>query len=158
MTIDATFFKRGETSFGVFYPLGYVLSVFPSAADLDQVAKALCAAGFPVDDVGVARADEARDLLRMLPKHLGAFVRYERWLSSHRGDETELEGELNELAETGHGFVFTYAPHAAATDLAANTVRPFGPVVLLKYDRFLITEPNGATTIGGIEGQTRLNW
>jgi len=140
MTLDASFFKGGETSFGVFYPVGYVLSVFPGAVDLDEVAAALRAAGFDADEVGVARADEARDLLRALTDHRGVLVRYEQFLSRHRGEESYLAGELSEFAETGHGFVFAYAPGSAATDLAADAVRPFAPVVLLKYGRLTITE------------------
>jgi hypothetical protein len=31
MTLDVAFFKKGETVFDGFYPLGYVLMVFPGA-------------------------------------------------------------------------------------------------------------------------------
>lgn len=140
MPVDASFFKSGETSFGVFYPTGYVLSVFPGATDLDIVAAALRAAGFDADDVGIARAEEARDLLRALTEHRGLLVRYVQFLSGHRGDETALASQLSEFAETGHGFVFAYAPGSAATDLAAGAVRPFAPVVLFKYGWLTITE------------------
>ena len=140
MTLDVAFFKKGETVFDVFYPSGYVLTVFPGGADLDGAAAALREAGFAADDVGVAQDGEASALLRALTEHQGALVRYERFLSSHRGDEIYLEGELRELADTGHGFLFAYAPSEAGAHLAAETVRAFGPMLFFKYGRLAITE------------------
>lgn len=140
MTLDVAFFKSGETVFDVFYPTGYVLTVFPGGADLDGAAWALREAGFAASEIGVARGGEVSDLLHALTEHRGALVRFERFLSSHRGDEIYLEGELSELAESGHGFLFAYAPGDVATQLATDTVRPFGPVLFLKYGRLTITE------------------
>ena len=88
----------------------------------------------------MARDSEASELLRSLAERHGALVRYERFLSSHRGDEIYLEGRLRDLAAAGHGFLFAYAPGDAAAHLAAETVRPFRPVLFLKYGRLTITE------------------
>ena len=141
MTLDVAFFKKGETVFDVFYPIGYLLTVFPGGADLDGAAAALREAGFAANEIGVARGGgEASDLLHAVADRQGALVRYERFLSSHRGDEIYLEGELSELAESGHGFLFVYAPSEDAAHLAAETVRPFGPVLFLKYGRLTINE------------------
>jgi hypothetical protein len=140
MTLDVAFFKKGETVFDVFYPIGYLLAVFPGGADLDGAAAALREAGFAAQEIGVAHDGEASALLRALAERHGALVRYERFLSSHRGDEIYLEGELRELADSGDGFLFAYAPSESAAHLAADTVRPFGPVLFLKYGRLAITE------------------
>ena len=140
MTIDVEFFKQGETVFDVFYPIGYLLTVFPGDADLDGAAGALRKAGFAEHDIGVAKHGEASALLHALAERHGALVRYERFLSKHRGDEIYLEGELRELADSGHGFLFVYAPSEEAAHRAADTVRPFGPVLFLKYGRFTINE------------------
>ena len=51
-----------------------------------------------------------------------------------------MEGELRELAESGHGFLFAYAPSEAIAHLAADTVRRFEPELFLKYGRLTITE------------------
>ena len=140
MTLDAAFFRKGETVFDVFYPKGYVLMVFPGGADLDGAAGALREAGFAADEIGVAQGGEASVLLGALADRHGPLVRYERFLSSHRGDEIYLEGELRELAESGHGFLFAYAPSEGAAHLAADTVRRFEPELFLKYGRLTITE------------------
>jgi hypothetical protein len=140
MTVDVDFFKQRETVFDVFYPIGYLLTVFPGDADLDGAAGALREVGFPASDIGVAHGGEASALLHTLSEHRGALVRFERFLSSHRGDEMFLEGELRELADSGHGFLFAYAPDDAAAHLASETVRPFGPVLFLKYGRLTINE------------------
>jgi hypothetical protein len=140
MTLGVEFFKGGETVFDVFYPTGYLLTVFPGGADLDGAAAALRAAGFAASDIGVAPGGEASALLHALAEHRGALVRFERLLASHRGDESYLEGELRDLAESGHGFLFAYAPSEVAAHLAADVVRPFGPVLFLRYGRLTITE------------------
>ena len=36
MTLSAADFKHGDSEFGIFYPTGYVLSVFPDVADADR--------------------------------------------------------------------------------------------------------------------------
>ena len=140
MTLDVAFFKKSETVFDVFYPIGYVLTVFPGGADLDGAAAALREAGFAPDEIGVVHEGEMAELLRTISEHRGALVRFERFLSSHRGDEIYLEGELSELAETGHDFLFAYAPSDGAARLAVDTVRPFGPVLFLEYGWLTITE------------------
>ena len=140
MTLDAAFFKKGETLFDVFYPTGYVLAVLPVVADLGRAAAAVREAGFAPDEIGVADQHEAMALLRAVTEHQGAFVRYERFLASHRGDEIYLEEDLLALAHGGHGFLFVYAPSEDAAQRATVAVQPFAPVRWFKYGRLTITE------------------
>ena len=135
MALSSADFKHGDTEFGIFYPTGYVLSVFPDAAQGDQAVAALLAAGFRTDDLVVATGAEVLAYSRELRAHPGLFSRFERFVASHHGGEPALADELVGLAERGHTFVAIHAPDHAATTRVSEAVRALAPVVLRKYDR-----------------------
>jgi hypothetical protein len=140
MSPTADFFKRGETSFGIFYPTGYALSVFRDDAGADQAAAVLRNAGFPTTDVLVASGAEVLAHSRELRAAPGLLTRFERFVADLYGGEASLADELLGLAEGGHAFVAAYAPHAVATSRAAEAVRSFGPVMHRKFDPFTYTD------------------
>jgi len=126
--------------FGIFYPTGYVLSVFPDVTNADRAVAALRAAGFATHDLVVATGAEVlvySDEMRADP---GLFSRFERFVSELFGGEVTLADELVGLAEQGHAFVAIHAPDDAATTRAAEAVHAFAPVVLRKYDRLTFTD------------------
>ena len=140
MAVHAADFKGGDTSFGIFYPTGYVLSVFPDAADADRAVAALRAAGFATDDLVVATGAEVLTYSAELRGDPGLFTRFERFVARVFGDEATLADELVKLAESGHTFVAIHAPDDAATRRAAEAVHAFGPVVLRKFDPLTFTD------------------
>ena len=125
--------------FGIFYPTGYVLSVFPDAAHADRAIAALRAASFAPSDLVVATGPEVLEYSREMRAHPGLLARFERFVADHYGGEGDLADELVGLAERGHVFVATYAPDEAATERAAEAARPLAPVVLRKFDPLTFT-------------------
>ena len=140
MAVHAADFKGGDTSFGIFYPTGYVLSVFPDKGQADRAVTALVAAGFANDDLVVATGAEVLVYSGELRGDLGLFSRFERFVAGLFGDEATLADELVGLAERGHAFVAIHAPDDAATKRAAEAVREFEPVVLRKFDPMTYTD------------------
>jgi hypothetical protein len=140
MKFHSASFKGGATCFGVFYPTGYVLSVFQSPADAEQAVVALHAAGFADDDMLVASGAELVEYSHELRGDSRLFVRLERFLSQHYGDESGEEDDLVELAEQGSAFIAIYAPDDIATTRAAETARAFAPVVHRKFDGLTHTD------------------
>ena len=140
MAVHAADFKGGDTEFGIFYPTGYVLSVFPDAAHADRAVAALLAAGFATDDLVVATGADVLAYSRELRGNLGLFSRFERFVASHHGGEPALADELVGLAERDHAFVAIHAPNDAATTRAAEAVHAFAPVVLRKFDSLTYTD------------------
>lgn len=134
MNFHSAAFKSGGTSFGIFYPTGYVLSVFRSPADAERAVAALHAAGFTDDDMVVASGPEVVEYSHELRGDSRLLVRIERFVSHRYGDESIEEDDLVELAEEGSAFIATYCPDNAATRRAAETARAFAPLVHRKFD------------------------
>jgi hypothetical protein len=140
MAVHAADFKGGDTEFGIFYPTGYVLSVFPDVAHADRAVAALLAAGFATPDLVVATGAEVLVYAGELRSNPGLFSRFERFAAGLYGGEATLAEELVGLAERGHAFVAIHAPDDTATTRAAEAVHAFAPVVLRKYDRLSYTD------------------
>ena len=70
----------------------------------------------------------------------GLFSRFEHFVANFYGDEASLADELVRLAERGHTFVAIHAPDDAVTTEVSETVRPFTPVVLRKFDALSYTD------------------
>lgn len=140
MAVDPNFFKEGETEFSIFYPKGYVLSVFADRAVADQAAAALRAAGVADDDVRVTTGAEvvARHSTYQDDRTLMDCVR--QFFSGLYGDESSMLDDLVARAEQGQVFVLAYAPDDAATSRAAAAERVFGPVILRKYGALAVTD------------------
>jgi hypothetical protein len=134
MKFHAATFKSGGTSFGIFYPTGYVLSVFQSPADAERAVAALRAAGFADDDVVLSSGPELVEYSHELRDDSRLLIRIERFFSHRYGDESIEEDDLVELAEEGSAFIVTYCPDSAATRRATETARAFAPLVHRKFD------------------------
>jgi hypothetical protein len=63
----STFFKGGDTEFGVFYPKSYLLAVFPNLADADRAKEELNHAG-PVDEDMISVSGE--EVVHFVEDHL----------------------------------------------------------------------------------------
>jgi hypothetical protein len=140
MVLRAADFKHGDTEFGIFYPKGYVLAVFPDAARADRAVAALRASGFMTDDLVVATAAEVLAYALEMRADPGLISRFERFVTDLFGGEATLADELVTLAERGHGFVAVHAHDEAATTRAADAVREHSPVVLRKFDALTFTD------------------
>jgi hypothetical protein len=140
MPVHAADFKGGDTEFGIFYPTGYVLSVFPDVAHADRAVAALRAAGFAAHDLVVATGPEVLVYSSELRGDPGLCSRFQRFIAGLLGDEATLADELVKLAERGHTFVAVHAPDPAATTRAAEAVRTLAPAVLRKFDSLTFTD------------------
>jgi hypothetical protein len=140
MTLNSKSFKGGQASFGIFYPTGYVLSVFQNDANADKAAAALGRAGFTPDDMVPASGMDMLAFSNELRAVHGLFIAFERFLSERLGDEANAANELVDLADSGNAFLAVYAPDNATTARVADCARAFEPVVMRKFDRFTYTD------------------
>jgi len=140
MALHSADFQGGDTEFGIFYPNGYVLSVFPDAAHADRAVAALRDAGFATNDLVVATGADVIEYSNEMRAHAGLFSRFERFVAGLYGGEATLADELVGLAEEGHMFVAIHAPDDAATTRAAEAVHASAPVVLRKFDPLTFTD------------------
>jgi hypothetical protein len=140
MTLNSKSFKGGQASFGIFYPKGYVLSVFENDAAAYEAAEALRRAGFTGDDLVPASGTDVLEFSHELRALHGLLIAFERFLSERLGDEANAANEIVDLADAGNAFLAVYAPDAAATARVAECTRAFQPVVMRKFDRFTYTD------------------
>lgn len=140
MTLTSADFKHGDIEFGIFYPTGYVLSVFPDPVDADRAVTALLDTGFRNDDLVFASGPDVVAYSREMRANRGLFSRFEQLVSTLYGDEASLAGELVQLAEDGNTFVAIHAPDDATTTRVFQAVHPFAPVVLRKFDSLSYTD------------------
>jgi hypothetical protein len=140
MTLNSKSFKGGQASFGIFYPTGYVLSVFENGVNADGAAVALGHAGFTPDDMVPASGTDMLAFAHELRAVHGFIIACERFLSEHLGDEANAANELVDLADAGNAFLAVYAPDPVATARVADCTRAFEPLVMRKFDRFTFTD------------------
>ena len=140
MTLNGKSFKGGDTSFGIFYPTGYVLTVFRNGLDADRAVAELSRAGFTSDDMVPASGPDVLEFARELQAFHGRFNALERFISERLGDEAYAASEIVALADAGSSFVAVYAPDDATAIRVAATARAFEPVVIRKFDRFTFTD------------------
>jgi hypothetical protein len=140
MILNSKSFKGGQASFGIFYPTGYVLSVFQNGGDAAEAAAALGRAGFTPGDMVSASGTDMLAFAHELRAVHGLFNAFERFLSEHLGDEANAANEIVDLADAGNTFLAVYAPGDAATARAASATREYEPLVMRKFDRFTFTD------------------
>jgi hypothetical protein len=104
------FFKKGDTSFGTFYPKHYIVAGYASLKDAEAAEHAFTESGIDADDVRAASGDF---VINQLEAHREA-----NWLQRAQAHVVEFAGteagflqDDAELARRGGAFLFLFAPH-----------------------------------------------
>lgn len=141
------FFKDKDHSFGVFYPLHYVVAAFDTPERAEQVRKAFVDAGF--DDEDVASATGAFVTRKLESMHGATWLeRFKIGFASFLGTELGYIDDDRKLAERGAGFLFVYTPDDASIHKAEALLLRAHPLSARRYDhagiRRLIYPPQAA--------------
>lgn len=118
---------------GVFYPRGYVIVTFDSAANAEQTRRLLIDGGYDEGDV------EVMDTERVL-KGTSEDLQHLSPLIQALGDEGEVIRRHQTSAAGGASFLLAYAPSDLDTQRLMNVARRVGYRRAHKYDRFTIAE------------------
>jgi len=137
---DPRSLEESETSFGVFYPKNYVLSVFADPAAGTRAATVLEVAGFTDNDVVVTGSDAVLARYRELDADPGLMGRFRQFISRHFGHQADMLNDVVAHARQGHTFVLAYAPDDDQTRRAADALRPLHPAILRKYDAYTVRD------------------
>jgi len=133
------FFKKSETSLGVFYPLHYIIAGYDSIEEAEAAEAAFRESGVAAEDVRaatggfVARQLESRDDRNLWDKLENELVKF-------AGTEKGYTTEDKQHASDGGAFLFVYAPEDAD---AANAKQVFArnpPVFARRYLRIAIEQ------------------
>lgn len=108
--------QKYPTSFGLFYPIGYVVVAFSNKEDALRVQQDLIAGGYERDDCAFFSSKEVKMAAQEnLDQNQGFFARY-GW-----ADEA-IQIHLDS-AQEGSSFLVIYAPDKLSSDRAMNVVR-----------------------------------
>lgn len=127
-----SFFKDGDTSFGMFYPKHYTLAGFENQVSAERAADALRDAGFAAEDVRVV---DGRFLVDELESQTDAgwLERLKAAISEFIGTETYFIDQDIALARRGGAFVFAYTPDEETGHRADSVLRELDPVYARRY-------------------------
>lgn len=127
-----SFFKDGDSSFGMFYPKHYTLAGFDGAAAAETAAQALRDAGFAAEDVRVV---DGRFLVEELESQSDAdwLERLKASIAEFIGTETYFIDQDIALAQRGGAFVFVYTPDETTGHRAESVLRDHNPVYARRY-------------------------
>lgn len=133
------FFKKSETSLGVFYPLHYIVAGYDTYEDAKAAEAAFRDSGIAAEDVRAAMGDFVaaqletrtdRNLLDQLKNKLVNFV----------GTEKGYITEDKNHARDGGAFLFVFAPDDESAAHAKSVFAEHPPVFARRYLRIAIEQ------------------
>ena len=133
------FFKKSETSMGVFYPMHYIVAGYNNMGEAQAAEAAFREAGVAADDVRaapgefVARQLESRDDRNLWDKFENEVVKF-------AGTEKGYTTEDKQHAADGGAFLFVYAPDDADAANAKAVFAKNPPVFARRYLRVAIEQ------------------
>lgn len=133
------FFKKSETSMGVFYPLHYIVAGYDSIDEAEAAEAAFRESGVAADDVRAATGEfVAQQLESRGDRNL--WNKFENEIVKFAGTEKGYTTEDKQHASGGGAFLFVYAPN---DEDAANAKKVFAkspPVFARRYLRVAIEQ------------------
>ena len=127
------FFKESDSSFGVFYPLHYIVAAFDTIERANAIRVKFLDAGFAEDDVATASGPFVVDKLES-PVGASWFERFEAGFASFLGTELGYIEDDHKLAQRGCAFLFVYTPDVASIRRAEALLTRAHPLSARRYD------------------------
>src|SRR3982751_1554578 len=115
MQMHWEFFKEQDRSFGVFYPLHYVIAAFDTPERAEAVCKDFVDAGFDASDVASTTGSFVAHKLESMSGSTW-LERFKIGFASFLGTELGYIADDRKLAERGAGFLFIYTPDDTSID------------------------------------------
>jgi hypothetical protein len=137
MSISTSFFKESISSLGVFYPMHYLVAVFPDLETAQKVGRNLLNGSFRDADVLALSGRQFIELEAVasgvIMRELSRFFKTEQLSTDHN----------LELAEHRAGFVFAHCPTEEAKTKAWAIIGQDNPMAAHYYDQVGIEELSG---------------
>jgi len=127
------FFKGTDHSFGVFYPLHYIVAAFDTPERAEAVRRTFLDAGFDDSDVASAKGPFVTQKLESME---GAtwLEKFKIGFASFLGNELGYIDDDRKLAERGAGFLFVHTPDDASIHNAEALLIRAHPLSARRYD------------------------
>ncbi len=127
------FLKENDSSFGLFYPLHYIVASFETIERAEKVREQALAGDFAHDDVAAVPGS-------FVIKHLESegndwFERLRTGIARVIGTEAGFLDDDVKLARRGGAFVFIYAPDSESAQQARKLLQRLHPIFARRYNR-----------------------
>lgn len=126
------FFKEGDTSMGVFYPMHYIVAAFDSEERARSIQSRFLESGFDAEDVAVADGRYVVDKLEST-EDSGLLDRAKQTVVRAVGTELGYLDDDRKIADRGGAFLFVYAPDAETLERATEVLRFAHPILARRY-------------------------
>lgn len=126
------FFKKSDSSMGVFYPLHYVLAAFDNEVRAREIQQRFAQSGFADDDLAVV---DGPFLVEQLESTEGSNLIEKAGQEIVRAVGTEF-GYIDDDRKTaarGGWFLFAYTPDQESTDRAIEVLKFAHPIYARRY-------------------------
>ena len=134
MTTLTNFFKKTDSSLGVFYPKHYIIATFPTFDKTKQAASALRRSGFSESEVLAVRGDQILRFFEEFHEHAGLWSGVMTMLSRAFGTEQLFVDDDVENARAGAGFLAVYSPEASEASHIRALLEKFDPRAMHWYE------------------------
>jgi hypothetical protein len=124
--------SKYPTSFGLFYPVGYLVVGFQSREDALRVQQDLMTGGYEADDCAFFSCKEVTEAAQKNLDH-GSFL-------PRLGAADKMIEKHLEAAKEGSSFLVIYAPDKVSADRAMNVIRRVPFEFAHRYHRLAVEE------------------
>ena len=133
------FFKKSETSLGVFYPMHYIVAGYADFQHAQDAEAAFREAGVATEDVRAATGQFVAGQLETRHDR-NVLDKVNNELAKFMGTEKAYATEDKQHAGDGGAFLFVYAPEDADADNAKAVFATHPPVFARRYLRIAIEQ------------------
>ncbi|HEV1288465.1 MAG TPA: hypothetical protein VNU44_24275 [Bryobacteraceae bacterium] len=133
MAILTSFFKGSDSTLGVFYPVHYIIAIFPTFVSAEAASQALRCAGLGEDEVLALPGAEVLRYFEEFRANSGYWAGIMSMLSRAFGTEQVFVDDDVHRAQAGEGFVAIYCPEEAQTSRIRELLTPFEPKAMHWY-------------------------
>jgi hypothetical protein len=127
------FFNGSDASFGVFYPRGHIVAIFPSLDVAKRAEAVVRNIGFKEHEVLAIAAEEMLQFLSEFELRAGLWGMLMRRLSRMFGTEEMFVDNDIRRARQGAGFLAIYSPDDAECEWIRHALEEFRPLSMQRY-------------------------
>jgi hypothetical protein len=132
--------KGKDTSFGIFYPTGYIVAALGSYEAAQRGKRTLLAAGYTEDEVEAVPSDYVIAEIEKGTKEAGLLTRVKQAISDAIGTEASYWDDDLKLAKEGAGFLFIYCPTSREAERVQRMLKSENPKNMRRYARAAIEQ------------------
>jgi hypothetical protein len=133
-------FKGGDTSWGIFYPTGYIIAIFDSLEAAKRAREVMLSAGYSKDEVDAVPSEYVISDIEAGTRDATLFDRIKQSVSKAMGTEAEYWEEDLKLAKQGAGFLAVHAPTDHEAQRVLRLLGPEKPKKVRRYGTMSVEE------------------